>query len=1043
MATMIDQRPSFQGEALLWDRLRDYLPDQDVVYNNREINGREFDTCVLLGNVGILIIEVKGWHSSSITVNGVDEILVDGYAAPQRSPKKQARAYRFAMLNRVKEKYNVSPLVFDMVCYPFISKKDYYEKRLDIISEERFTIFQEDLENSSIFIEKIHEAYDTVKSYPHFPMTIELAGKIRQEWEPNYHPIRHENTVGETGLYSVLKVYPAPIDEGIASDAAKAYFAGIKQIVFVPDRNSFDTLIKAFNHEYAAHNIQPKGNQLSIGFTGGLKPAETTCLAFNLEIELCPDIASICNETVTIQEGRLYSNHETILKQLAEKTEFNYQQYRVEHAASDHNILVEAGAGTGKTYSMVSRVAYLCNKIDHPVLNIAEEIGMVTFTNDAASNMKARLKQMFTNYFVLTGESRFLKLLEDTDRACISTIHSFALDLLRKESLYTGLGTNFRITSNEYLRSQIYDTYLNSFLVGKEENEPDFANTIPVPVYDLKKKIIAIADRLLAKSVDLDQITITDMGALVDNNIPYFNDILESVMIPAEHEYFVKLHEINNLDLKESLILLNKVLMHRLEKLRNIKIRYLFIDEFQDTDDIQIEVFQMLQKAIDVHCALFVVGDLKQSIYRFRGAKLSAFHKLKGNCLYDWERYHLNINYRTDGRLLDLYDDIFSSMGEQNYLPYSSENDRLISRIDTGISKERLLNAVPCHGKDEEVLFETFVNLLRRERENLMQLMGTKEQDGIRLNENERTIAILVRSNWQVEKLIEAAKKRGMHIDTKTGGDLFQLPSTLDLYKLASALIYSTNPLNLISFIESDYTNLKLDYHLYHGQNTEDILKDLERILDEFFTIRMGMTWRQVKNMACTEPVLSVLKKIYDALQPWQNYSASYQEQHHYMANYDYLLERIIKYARVDSLTLSQITEYLRINIVTGQQQLSRDDSYDNGEIRMICTTVHKSKGLEYGTVILPYTDEEIDNPRKIKTDANYMQSKLAYTVLFENKLRESNSNYNFEDEVNEQIAEEARILYVALTRAIHSCVWIKNLDSQPRVSWSTLLEEQ
>ena len=119
MATMIDQRPSFQGEALLWDRLRDYLPDQDVVYNNREINGREFDTCVLLGNVGILIIEVKGWHSSSITVNGVDEILVDGYAAPQRSPKKQARAYRFAMLNRVKEKYNVSPLVFDMLSIYF------------------------------------------------------------------------------------------------------------------------------------------------------------------------------------------------------------------------------------------------------------------------------------------------------------------------------------------------------------------------------------------------------------------------------------------------------------------------------------------------------------------------------------------------------------------------------------------------------------------------------------------------------------------------------------------------------------------------------------------------------------------------------------------------------------------------------------------------------------------------------------------------------------------------------------------------------------
>ena len=203
----------------------------------------------------------------------------------------------------------------------------------------------------------------------------------------------------------------------------------------------------------------------------------------------------------------------------------------------------------------------------------------------------------------------------------------------------------------------------------------------------------------------------------------------------------------------------------------------------------------------------------------------------------------------------------------------------------------------------------------------------------------------------------------------------------------------------------------------------------------------MGISWEKVKSMAYAEPVLSVLKQIYDALQPWKNHSKSFREQHHYMVNYDYLLERIITYARVDSLTLSQVLEFLRINIITGQEQLSRNDDVDDSGIRMICTTVHKSKGLEYGTVILPYTDEEIDNPRKIKIDANYMNSNLSYTVLFENKIRETNSNYDFTEEIDEQIAEESRILYVALTRAIHSCVWIKNLDSQPRVSWSTLLE--
>ena len=186
MAIMIDQRPSLNGEALLWDKLKEFLPNQDVVYNNREINGREFDVCVLLGNSGILIIEVKGWRSDNITVNGVDQIIVKGYSDPQRSPKKQARAYRFALLNKIKEKYNLSPLVFDMVCYPFISKDEYISKHLDIVSEAQLTIFQEDLETADQLIGKLQTAYETVKHCPHSPLTEDLVNKIRQDWEPHY-----------------------------------------------------------------------------------------------------------------------------------------------------------------------------------------------------------------------------------------------------------------------------------------------------------------------------------------------------------------------------------------------------------------------------------------------------------------------------------------------------------------------------------------------------------------------------------------------------------------------------------------------------------------------------------------------------------------------------------------------------------------------------------------------------------------------------------------------------------------------------------------
>ena len=129
--------------------------------------------------------------------------------------------------------------------------------------------------------------------------------------------------------------------------------------------------------------------------------------------------------------------------------------------------------------------------------------------------------------------------------------------------------------------------------------------------------------------------------------------MLQKVVFPAETEYLSAINDRNAMDLKECIILLNKVLDYGAENINNLKLRYLFIDEFQDTDDVQIEVFQKLQKAIISDCRLFVVGDLKQSIYRFRGARLSAFDQLKTYKKYDWEIHHLNTNYRTDTRLLD------------------------------------------------------------------------------------------------------------------------------------------------------------------------------------------------------------------------------------------------------------------------------------------------------------------------------------------------------------------------------------------------------
>ena len=1039
MAIIVDHESEYKGERIVRNAIESFFSNDVIVYNNREVNGREYDICLLVKDVCIFVVEVKGWLADKIKVHGVDDIEVDGYEERQKSPKKQAKSYCIQYFTKLKKKYSVSPLVVDLVAYPFITKEEYFASHLNIISEEQFTIFSEDLEDQTLLKSKFQAAFDAKKTIPHAELTSELICRIRRDEEPEFEKMPDD---GIDIVYSLLSVIPNTINSERAKSVVESYAHGIKQFVFVEDKESFNCILSELNAFYLRDNIEP-GSTLSIGYKKGidLSKDSNSFHSFNFDLYLISGLGNYFPSEIVIEEGEI-GQYSDALKWIAKNSSFNLQQYCVEHASADKNTLVEAGAGTGKTHSMVSRVAFLCNKKKGNITSLEDELAMVTFTNDAATNMKVRLKQMFVNYYILTGKELYLSFVEGVDRSNISTIHKFALQLLRGAPFYTGLGTNFKISSDEFSRSKIYDIYLSEFLRKKEDENDNFINEIPVPIYDLKKKIIGIADRLLQKSINLHDIKPDEMGIPVDNVLPYFNEILTDVVFPAEIDYLESINDRNAIDLKECIILLNRVLAFAADNIQTLKLRYLFVDEFQDTDDIQIEVFQKIQKNIMSDCRLFVVGDLKQSIYRFRGARLSAFEQLQNYKKYEWEVFHLTINYRTDYRLLDKYDEIFARMGNNGYLPYNQTDDRLIGVKSFETDDSELLKCISCSARDTDGFYDVLFESVKKQYEQLKHISSEKMKEGERFKKEERTIAILVRSNWQVKTIINEAQSRRIPIEVKSGGDLFQLESTQDLYKLILAIENSKNPLYLVNFIESNYTDLELEYHNYRGLSETEKLNSLTEILNSYFELRMGKTWTKVLEEMYTLPILYALKQIYDALRPWENYSSSVSGQQFYMENYDFLLERIVKFSRIDALTLNQIGRYLEINIITKQQALSRTSDYDDEGVHIICTTVHKSKGLEYGTVILPYTYDDIGSIRKVKLEANYSRSKLSYSVLFENKLRERNSNYDVDVEKTEQISEESRILYVALTRAIRNCIWVLNKDSKAPISWQRLLEE-
>ena len=1037
MAIMIDKKPEYKGEGKVWECFANNLPSEAVIYNQREVNGREFDFCILMKNMGLIVVEVKGWTADSIfDVAGVDEIIVSGYTKPEKSPKKQARAYRFGLLNLINERFNVSPLIFDLVCYPFITKNQYYEKRLDIASEEALTIFSEDLSNPTRLGDKLLNAYNQCKAIPHTEMDDVLMAKIRQYFEPHF-VVRKPPELSVQIPYSVLSISAGRIKKKDIHELLDKYFAGTKVVIFVDSEDTADSIMYVLEEELNEKGIAVNRNNLllSTEAENSLELNGKSFRIFNFELYVIEDLPTLIEDNMVIYEGKCEDNEKELLETLASRSSFNIQQYFIEHAVSEKNILVKAGAGTGKTHSMVSRVSYLCNRYEKPIVNIIDDIAMVTFTNDAADNMKKRLKQLFINYFVLTGNPKYLNLIEDTDLMRISTIHKFARELIKEASLQMGLGDNFAITSGGYSKEQIYEKYLNTFIEKKEAENPNFINEIQIPLYQFRRMLVEFSNQLYNKSIDIKKIKEDALGNPPDLML-FFNEIIMEVIIAAELEYEKKIQESNKVDLRETMILLNDVVSNRDKAKTHFKYKHIFIDEFQDTDDAQIDSFMKIQKLIGKDCHLFVVGDLKQSIYRFRGATISAFNRL--NATPDkWEEHTINTNYRTDSRLLELMDEIFREMGTNTWLPYSYDYDHLVSELECGAEDDNLFRCVPYHGKSEEQL-DTLINLLKQERSRIIELEKTRK-----LSSEEKTIAILVRENWQIDNIIKGCKEidENIEIETKVGGDLYQLDSTMDFAKLLLALSNPDDVVCLTNFMESNYIKARFKYQGLQNCTKEEQVEKITSLLDEYLKVRMGRTWNELLSYVQANPILVVLKTIYDNLQPWLNYSDDEDKQRFYKTNYDLMIEKIIKSYSVDYLTLTVITSAIQINILTRQQEMARGTNEDTSGIRYLCTTVHKSKGLEYGTVILPYTGQAIDNLKKANTDVSYADSKLSYSIKVSENKKDTNSNYDSQEEISQRICEEARILYVAMTRAIRNCIWMKDVDKHTSMSWSRFLE--
>ncbi len=1035
MAKMIDAEPKYEGEKKVWKSFSLNLPQHWVVYNNRSVNGREYDFCVIAPEIGLFIVEVKGWNASGIlTVVNQNTIFLAGKEKAEDSPRGQARGYRFELLNKLNRELGMNPLVMSLVCYPFISEKQYFDKGLNVVSETNETIFDEDLSDPAKLYQKLIDRYNVDKGAKHDDFSKKNLALFRHHFEPTYDLKSDEEELNPG--YSRLRTICKSVTDETVNTIVEEYFKGIKEIVFVTSRDDLVKIVKAVEEEFKKRKIYPDKGNLVIGeIESNIDKITNNYNVFNFEINVVsPDVLG--NADLLIEEGRCTKEEIGLLRKLSDVSSFNIQQYEIEHATTDNNILVTAGAGTGKTFSMVSRIAYLCNRTADAVVDISGEIAMITFTKDAADNMKSRLKKMFMNYFILTSNEKYMHLIEDMNQIQISTIHKFAISLLQKDCMRMGLGYDSQITNETYNRKQLYHQFLNEFIIEKQESNPEFLHQLNIPTYQIEEMLVSFCDKLYDRSIDIKNLSISDFGSPI-SSMPYFNELIEKVMMKAEREYANQLKRQNQIGLHECMIQFSKLVNSGKITKQGQNFKYVFVDEFQDTDDVQIDTITGLQKLFGQQCKLFVVGDLKQSIYRFRGASLSAFDKVtaaKG--IGEWSRYSLNRNYRTDRRLLDRYHSVFTKMGEKGLLPYVEEQDRLASTLVKEYSDDNILSMINTHGKNKDGFYEDLFSAVTDQRNKLEELC-TKYN----LKPEEKTIAILVRYNWQITNIVKEAKKRDISVRVTEGGDLYRIVSTTDLYALVMAITHPTNKVYLANLIRSNYVSLRVDLAKISGFTGENKTDELVYLLDEYFMLYMGKTWNMIVSDFESRPVLVALRDIYEATKPWTRFRGD-EEKLNYRENYDCLIEKLTRWFSREYLTINMVYDFLKINITTYQEEASRNDNSESSDITIICTTIHKSKGLEYGTVILPFTNEDISNIHIGGLNVNVIGNKVTYSLAIDRENSDYSGGFDDNTEINEKKCEESRILYVALTRAIRNLVWLHDEDVTIDDSWGSYMEE-
>lgn len=644
--------------------------------------------------------------------------------------------------------------------------------------------------------------------------------------------------------------------------------------------------------------------------------------------------------------------------------------------------VILAGAGTGKTHTIVEKIKYLIeNNIYEP-----EKIVCLTFSNEAANSLLLRVQK----------NNNKLK------KPIIRTFHSFSADILREHGEKIGLNKEFKILdTNEAKIAMCKNLRISPYNCHKYTATISTAKDLGISIESLsnclQKKLARYKDVEVEKRFEQLHLELQTFYLYKKKNkyeiefeLEELKNIISLKKFINAWQAYEKIKQIKNYQDYSDLNLNALKLIKQYPEIKN-QYSYIIVDEFQDTNKIQLN---LISEIADKN--ITIVGDLNQSIYRFRGAYENNFSEFKEKFnVKESDIFNLDKSYRSSNKILRL----------ANMLIMQNE-----------YSKENLFEIKNVEDREGEPVEIYELNDAKEETRKIIEIVQKEIEKGKNPNE----ICIMFR-NHQYGRIIKQALER-MHIPYYSVAKT----SLLKQKSISSIIDYLT-------IINAKNKNLKSGeqnwWNIFHNLNIEDSdLIKIGKFIKENKSDIYEKIYSEINSLDLTEKSKAIinihlenikklqegdLTNLHELIDKIANIviinEEETKEQKESLLNIEKFREIVKNFSSMYESDLQSFVNYLEI-IKSLEIEIEAPAIEENG-IRLM--TLHATKGLEYETVILT----NLANKR-FPIERYNSNNLLPTEVLPQFQNREVDSFSIQEYERAHQLYEERRLCYVAFTRA-------------------------